>query len=145
MLYVSVQRTADGATTVTVASAPDWGYTLARLRPGEWSEPLTVHAVGRRGEGDFSFRVKVLECAGEPLHLRLHNTVLHERTGHSEPPEIWERHLETVGPIEEQTDPFLFFRGGIDLETQLEVFRLNANGCSAPRPRCSPASRGTCS
>lgn len=126
VLHVSVQRTMEGASAVTVASAPDWGQALARLGPGEWSAPLTVRAEGRRRESDFSFRIKVLECAGEPLHLRLHSTVLHERTGHSEPPEIWERYLETVGPIEEQTDPFLFFRGGIDLESQLEIFRFNA-------------------
>lgn len=126
VLYLSVQRSANGKAVVAVAAQPDWGHVLARLEPGDWSGPLTVRAAGRRGEAEFSFRVKVIECAGEPLHLRLHNTVLHERTGHSEPPQIWERYLETVGPIEEQTDPFLFFRGGIDLETQLEVFRLNA-------------------
>ena len=126
VLYVSVQRTPDGQAGVTVASEPDWGHALVRLGPGEWSAPLTVRAPGRRGEAEVSFRIKVLESAGEPLHLRLHNTVLHERGGHSEPPEIWERYLEIVGPIEEQTDPFLFFRGGIDLATQLEIFRLNA-------------------
>jgi predicted AlkP superfamily phosphohydrolase/phosphomutase len=127
--HVSVQRSADGAPLVTIAEAPDWRRALVRLGPGQWSAPLTVRALGRRGETDFSFRIKVLECAGDagdPLRLRLYNTVVHERTGHSEPAEIWDRHLAAVGPIEEQTDPFVLFRGGIDLETQLEVFRLNA-------------------
>lgn len=126
VLYVSVHPSPDGAHLVTVAEEPDWSRALVRLGPGEWSEPLTVRAVGRRGEAEVSFRIKVLECAGDPLRLRLYNTVLHERTGHSEPAEIWERHLPVVGPIEEQTDPFVLFRGGIDLETQLEIFRLNA-------------------
>jgi predicted AlkP superfamily phosphohydrolase/phosphomutase len=126
VLFVSVQRFAAGRTVVAVATEPDWSRTLAELEPGRWSDPVTVPAIGRRGPGEFSFRLKVLECAGEPLHLRLYNTVLHERTGHSEPAHLWERYLEIVGPIEEQTDPFVLFRGGVDLDTQLEIFRLNA-------------------
>jgi predicted AlkP superfamily phosphohydrolase/phosphomutase len=126
VLPVSVQKSPGGRPLVAIASEPAWDRVLVRLAPGEWSAPLTVRAVGRRGEGEFSFRVKALECAGDPLHLRLYNTVVHERTGHSEPPGIWERYLGEIGPIEEQTDPFVFFRGGVDLETQLEIFRLNA-------------------
>ncbi len=126
ILHVSVHRSPDGRRLVTVAGAPHWGQALVQLESGEWSEPLSVRAAGRRGETDLSFRIKVLECTGDPVRLRLCNTVLHERTGHSEPPEIWERHLAAVGPIEEQTDPSLLFAGGIDLETQLEIFRLNA-------------------
>jgi predicted AlkP superfamily phosphohydrolase/phosphomutase len=126
ILYLSVCQEPDGRRGVAVAGGPDWDRSLARLEDGEWSEPLTVRAAGRRGDAEFSFRIKVLECAGDPVRLRLYHTVLHERTGHSEPAEIWERHLATAGPIEEQTDPFLLFSGGIDLETQLEIFRLNA-------------------
>lgn len=127
ILHISVHSAPDGGLLATVADAPDWRRALASLRPEEWSEPLTVRAAGRRGEADFSFRIKVLECAGDPVRLRLYHTVLHERTGHSEPAEIWERHLAAIGPIEEQTDPFVLFRGGIDLRTQLEIFRLNAD------------------
>ncbi len=125
-LHVSVTRSPEGDMAVSIAEAPAWDRILSRLAPGEWSVPLTVRAQGRRSEGDYSFRVKVLECAGEPLRLRLLNTVLHERTGHSAPAEIWQSHIERVGPIEEQTDPSLFFARGIDLDTQLELFRLNA-------------------
>jgi predicted AlkP superfamily phosphohydrolase/phosphomutase len=126
VLHVSVHRGPDGAVRVTVADEPDWDRVLARLGPGEWSAPLTVRAAGRRGEAEFSFRIKVLEWSSDPARLRLFNTVVHERTGHSHPPGAWERHLDAVGPIEEQTDPFVLFRGGIDLATQLELFRLNA-------------------
>lgn len=125
-LYVTVHRSTGGPLLVTLADHPDWDRSLVRLGHGEWSPPLTVRASGRRGESDFSFRVKVLECSDEPVRLRLYNTALHERTGHSEPAPIWERHLEAAGPIEEQTDPFVLFGGGIDLATQLEIFRLNA-------------------
>jgi predicted AlkP superfamily phosphohydrolase/phosphomutase len=125
-LHVSIEGFADGP-RVTIAEAPDWDLSLVRLASGDLSEPLTVHAAGRRGEGEFSFRVKVLECAGDPLRLRLYHTVVHERRGHSEPAEIWDRHLAAVGPIEEQTDPFVLFGGGIDLATQFEIFRLNAD------------------
>ena len=124
-LHVAVHEE-HGRRVVTIAEAPDWHRVLVRLGPGEWSEPLTVRAACRRGEAEVSFRIKVLECSGDPVRLRLYHTTLHERTGHSEPAEIWDRHLESVGPIEEQTDPFLLFAGGIDLETQLEIFRLNA-------------------
>jgi predicted AlkP superfamily phosphohydrolase/phosphomutase len=127
VLHVAVDRPPDsGPPRVTVAEGPGGERPLVRLAPGEWSAPLTLRAAGRRGETDFSFRIKVLECGGDPLRLRLYHTVLHERCGHSEPAEIWDRHLAAVGPIEEQTDPFLLFHGGLDLATQLEVFRLNA-------------------
>jgi predicted AlkP superfamily phosphohydrolase/phosphomutase len=126
VLHVAIQGGVDGPPLVAIAEAPDWNRALVRLAPGEWSAPLTVRAAGRRGEAEFSFRIKVLECSFAPVRLRLYNTVLHERTGHSAPPEIWDRHLGAVGPIEEQTDPFVLFRGGIDLATQLEIFRLNA-------------------
>lgn len=125
-LHVAVHRAPDGLPRVTIATAPSRDSVLVELSPGEWSAPLGVRAAGRRGEADFSFRIKVLECSEAPRHLRLYNTVVHERSGHSEPPEIWDRYLGAVGPIEEQTDPFVLFRGGIDLATQLEIFRLNA-------------------
>jgi Type I phosphodiesterase / nucleotide pyrophosphatase len=111
---------------VVLAAAPDWERVLARLLPGAWSEPLFVRATGRRGDASFAFRVKVLECHGEPLRLRLFHTVVHEVDGHSQPSAIWERYRHLAGPIEEQTDPFVLFAGGIDLATQLELFRLNA-------------------
>jgi len=125
ILHISVQESSEGP-RITIAEAPAWDRALVRLAPGAWSEPLTVLAAGRRGEGEFSFRIKVLECTSDPFRLRLYHTVVHERAGHSEPAEIWKRHLPLVGPIEEQTDPFVLFRGGIDLETQLEIFGLNA-------------------
>jgi predicted AlkP superfamily phosphohydrolase/phosphomutase len=121
-----IPSASSGYRSVAIADAPDWDRLLVRLAPGEWSAPLAVRGVGRRGEADHAFRIKVLECEGDPLRLRLYHTVVHERSGHSEPRETWERHLAAAGPIEEQTDPFVFFGGGIDLATQLELFRLNA-------------------
>jgi len=126
ILHVSVTRSHDRSLLVSVADGPAWGRVFTRLGPGEWSDPLTVRAQGRRGEADFSFRIKVLEADGDPVRIRLFNTVLHERTGHSHPEGLWTKYLDLVGPIEEQTDPFVFFAGGVDLETQLELFRLNA-------------------
>ena len=99
---------------------------MVRLAPGEWSRPLELRAKGRRGETDFCFRVKVLECEPEPMRIRLLNTVVHERGGHSAPESLWQKYVDRVGPIEEQTDPSLFFAGDVDLETALEVFHLNA-------------------
>lgn len=126
-LHVSVRRSRGGEIRVALADRPDWRRVLAHVAPGGWSEPITVRAEGRRGETEVSFRCKVLDCSGEPLRLRLYNTVVHERRGHSEPAEVWDRHLAAVGPIEEQTDPFLLFDQGIDLETQWELFRINAD------------------
>src|SRR5437867_762413 len=83
---------------------PVWRCVLASAREGEWSAPVQVRAQGRRGEGIYYFRLKVLSCSTAPLHLRLLNTPLHEVRGHSAPAGIWERHLGQVGPIEEQTD-----------------------------------------
>jgi predicted AlkP superfamily phosphohydrolase/phosphomutase len=125
-LHVAVRRSAHGEVRVALADRPDWQRALAEVAPGGWSEPITVRADGRRGEAEVSFRCKVLECSGEPFRLRLYNTVVHERRGHSEPAEVWDRHLAAVGPIEEQTDPFLLFDQGIDLRTQWELFRINA-------------------
>jgi len=40
---------------------------------------------------------------------------------------LWRKYLAECGPIEEQTEPSLVFHAGLDLETQFEVFRLNAD------------------
>lgn len=110
---------------VEVASQPDTSTVLASLAVGEWSDPLTVDADCRTGRAAVSFRVKVMHCSSRPPSVRLLHTALHERTGHSSPEEPWKRHLATVGPIEEQTEPSLLFDGQIDLASQLELFGLN--------------------
>jgi predicted AlkP superfamily phosphohydrolase/phosphomutase len=116
----------EGGARVLVADAPDRARVLAELAEGEWSAPLTVRAPGRRGPVECSFRVKALACGARPPRLRLLNTTVHERTGHAAPEEVWLRHLDEAGPIEEQTEPSLVFHAGLDAATQMEVFRLNA-------------------
>lgn len=103
------------------------GRTLVTLRPGEMSSPLTMIAPGRRGPAECSFRIKLLRATCDPLSIDLFHTALHEQTGHSDPDVLWRKYLKEVGPIEEQTEPSLVFHAGLDLETQLEVFRLNAD------------------
>ncbi|MCW5803565.1 MAG: alkaline phosphatase family protein [Deltaproteobacteria bacterium] len=100
---------------------------ICALRVGEWSDALVVNAPARRGAADCSFRVKILAACARTPHLRLFHTALHERVGHAEPAVVWAKYLDQVGPIEEQTEPSLVFHAGLDLETQLEVFRLNAS------------------
>jgi predicted AlkP superfamily phosphohydrolase/phosphomutase len=125
-LFVVILKSGDGDLSLAVSTARDANSALTRLRPGEWSEPLTLDAPGRRGRVTCSFRVKALQCETEPVTLRLFNTTLHERTGHSHPDPIWQRHLGATGPIEEQTEPSLVFHAGLDVRSQIEVFRLNA-------------------
>lgn len=123
-VWVTLETEA-GAPVVSLARAPR-DNPIARLRPGEWSAPLIGRGVGRRGEAELAFRVKVLSASLNPPSLRLFNTALHELRGHSFPLEMWDRYLEQVGPIEEQTEPSLVFSDGLDLDTQLELFELNA-------------------
>lgn len=110
---------------LAVSTAPDFEQTIAILAPSQWSVPLTITHEGRAGIVDVSFRIKVLQAGRDPLIVRLFNTPLHERTGHSSPEFIWQSLLETAGPIEEQSDPSLMFASSLDLETQLEIFGLN--------------------
>lgn len=126
ILYVAVTQPQHGTVVVSIGDAPDWCRVLTQLAPGEWSPVLTIRASGRRSESDYSFRIKVLACVSNPFHLRLYHTTLHERGGHSIPDSLWQKYLAQIGPIEEQTDPSLFFAGNIDLDTQLEIFDLNA-------------------
>lgn len=125
-LFASVVAPLGQAPRVVFAQQPDWSRTLATLNGGEWSEALILEAEGRRGPTAAAFRIKVLEVGGQPLRLRLFHTTVHELRGHSHPAATWDRLLGRVGPIEEQTDPFVLFRGGIDLDTQSELFSLNA-------------------
>jgi predicted AlkP superfamily phosphohydrolase/phosphomutase len=125
-LHVAVRRTPDAIGSVAIALQPDTASVVALLAPGEWSEPITLTAVGRRGPANCCFRVKLLSCSIDPAAVRLLNTTLHERNGIAEPDWIWQQYSERVGPIEEQTEPSLVFRCGLDLETQIELFRLNA-------------------
>jgi predicted AlkP superfamily phosphohydrolase/phosphomutase len=113
--------------TVTIATAPDHDAVLARLAPRAWSKPLTVLAPSRRGMVECSFRVRILECSPDPLRLRIFNTPLHERTGHSVPDDEWRSILDAAGPIEEQSDPSLMFESHLDLDTQLDIFALNVD------------------
>jgi predicted AlkP superfamily phosphohydrolase/phosphomutase len=111
---------------LVVEIADESGLALVSLREGEWSQPIQIRARGRQGVVECCFRIKLIECSQDPLKLRLLNTTLHERTGHSSRDDIWEKHLDHVGPIEEQTEPSLVFNAGLDLQSQLELFQLNA-------------------
>jgi predicted AlkP superfamily phosphohydrolase/phosphomutase len=126
-LHCALARGGDGKARVYIAEAADWQRLLAALEVGEWSDPISLIATGRREEAEYCFRVKLLAADLAPRKIRLLNTPLHERRGHSFPEQTWERCLSEAGPIEEQTDPSLAFSGGIDLETQLEIYELNAN------------------
>jgi predicted AlkP superfamily phosphohydrolase/phosphomutase len=110
---------------IAIATAPDFRQILTTLAPSQWSEPLTLTHEGRTGIVDVSFRIKVLQASGDPLAVRLFNTPLHERIGHSSPNHVWESILAAAGPIEEQSDPSLMFATSLDLDTQLEIFGLN--------------------
>jgi predicted AlkP superfamily phosphohydrolase/phosphomutase len=125
-LHVALSGSDPGEVVVHVADTPDRRRVLASLRQGEWSEPLVIPARGRRGVSDCCLRVKVLAASADPPSLRLLNTTLHERTGHSAPDEIWQDYVDLAGPIEEQSEPSLVFRAGLDLRSQLEIFALNA-------------------
>lgn len=121
-LHVALVETSHGP-RVCIADAADWTCVLADLGEGEWSGPLIVRAEGRRGRAEFALRVKALRAGTPP---RLLNTTVHELRGHSTPAATWDRHLAIAGPIEEQSEPTLTFAGQIDVETQLELFALNA-------------------
>lgn len=127
VLGVSLRRSSAGVAWVDVEDRPDGGGVLASLQQGEWSAPLTLRVPARRGMADVCFRVKVLECSDDPLRVSLFNTAFHERAGHSVPDEVWQRCIESVGPIEEQSEPSLVFEAGLDLDTQLDLFRLNTD------------------
>lgn len=125
VLHVALLRGAAGGAQVAVATRPDFNAVLARLEPRQWSAPLTLTAESRRGPVDCSFRLRVLDGALDPPRLRLFNTPLHERAGHSSPEEVWQILQHAAGPIEEQSEPSLMFHAGLDLDTQLDIFELN--------------------
>jgi predicted AlkP superfamily phosphohydrolase/phosphomutase len=124
-LWVTLTLASDGAAAASIAWGPD-DSPVARLRRGEWSEPIIGRGASRQGQADFAFRVKALSVSLDPFAIHFFNTALHELRGHSVPAATWERYLEQVGPIEEQTEPSLIFSGGVDLDTQLEIFQMNA-------------------
>jgi predicted AlkP superfamily phosphohydrolase/phosphomutase len=113
--------------TLFIARAADWREVLGQISVDEWSEPLRIRAVGRTGEAECAFRLRMLDFALQRPRLRLLNTAFHETTGHSHPEHRAARLLAAAGPIEEQTDPSLCLAGDIDLSTQLERCRLNVD------------------
>lgn len=126
ILWCSMARSTAGEPLLALSWAPE-AAPIATLRAGEWSQPLRGRGTGRQGEVDFAFRVKALALSVDPPVLRLFHTALHELQGYASPAATWERYLADIGPIEEQTDPSLMLSGGIDMDTQLELFRLNAD------------------
>jgi predicted AlkP superfamily phosphohydrolase/phosphomutase len=125
VFYVTLLRAPDGDARVAISEIPDFTSAWEPLRCGDWSDPLTCSRAGRAGLVEVSFRVKVL--LAEPALVRLFNTPLHERSGHAVPDDIWQRVLAAAGPIEEQSDPSLVFSSSLDLDTQVELFRLNVD------------------
>jgi len=111
--------------TVTLSTADE--PVLATVTAGRWSAPVVLDAPGRRGRARGAFRIKVLDASEIDHRLRIFSTPLHEIRGHSHPEHLWSRLEELVGPIEEQTEPSLFFAGLIDLDTQLELFALHVD------------------
>jgi predicted AlkP superfamily phosphohydrolase/phosphomutase len=127
ILYLAITEGYFGGAVVTVAPEPDFRKAICELRVGQWSDPVSIFGTGRAGRVECSFRIKVLDASLCPPSLRLFNTALHERTGHSVPDDTWAAILAAAGPIEEQSEPSLVFRSELDLETQLELFRLNVD------------------
>ena len=120
-----------GVPALAIACAPDWELPVTTLAQGEWSEPIVIDAISRRGTSHAcALRFKALELARDPLRLRLFNTPLHEVEGHSNSDVRWRQHLGVAGPIEEQTDPSLLFSGAIDVATHVERCRLNTDWLS---------------
>ncbi|MDI1284212.1 MAG: alkaline phosphatase family protein, partial [Reyranella sp.] len=118
----------DADTVVSIAHVPDWQAADTTLGPSEWSEPILVEAVDRRGERRrCAARFKALAVGRAPLRLRLFNTPVHELEGHTNADDRWRRHLLAAGPIEEQTDPTPLFSGAIDMATHVERCRLNTD------------------
>jgi len=126
-VFVVLGSLDDGQAAVCVSLNRNWNHASEPLVEGEWSQAFTITSQGRRGETECAFRLKVLSCLSSPPSLRLFNTSLHELHGHTVPHDCWERIFKAAGPIEEHTDPTLFFDGLIDLDTQLELFQLNLN------------------
>ena len=125
LVYLLLTELESGEVVLEITEKPDRSALMAILKEGTWSEPLTLAVKARQGLAEASFRIKVLVMKANPVQLRLTNTTLHERKGHSSPPHLWNRILDAVGPIEEQTEPSLMFKAGLDLETQLEIFEQN--------------------
>jgi predicted AlkP superfamily phosphohydrolase/phosphomutase len=129
-LHAALLGGPDGAVRIAVATDPSWDRVLGYTATGEWTPPLPLTAPDRRGRpARWDFRVRALgSLLTEPPRVRLLNTAMHEHAGHSSPAEIWDRYVDDIGPIEEQTEPSLLFKDeGIDVPTLLDVFRLNAD------------------
>jgi predicted AlkP superfamily phosphohydrolase/phosphomutase len=125
--FYLVAMESDNCLAVGISALRDASQMLTVVKVGDWSSPLTISAPCRRRQADCSFRIKLLECALDPARIRILNTTIHEKSGHSSPGEIWDRHAEKVGPIEEQSEPSLVFHAGLDLKSQIEIMRLNAD------------------
>jgi hypothetical protein len=122
-LHVAVTET-DEKSLTHLATEPSWDAVVATANGRGWSSPAVIDAEGRYGTTSAAFRFKLLK---ETDYLRLIITPVHATSGHSHPEESWRRHEEAVGPIEEQCEPDLFLEGKIDLETQMELFRLTTD------------------
>jgi predicted AlkP superfamily phosphohydrolase/phosphomutase len=120
-----------GAPTVSFGCDADWSSTVATLKRGEWSEPIEVAALNRRGDRRrCALRFKVQAIEGDPVTLNLFNTPVHEIDGHSHPDSRWQKYLRAAGPIEEQTDPTPLFSGAIDVATHVDRCQLNTDWLS---------------
>ncbi|MBW8302522.1 MAG: alkaline phosphatase family protein [Brevundimonas sp.] len=127
---VEVAVTTGDAPLLILGPVDPGGNPGARLAPGEWSQPIRIHAEGRSGRGEHAFRAKLLALEpgrGAAPRMVVFTTAVHSCEGHSHPVALADCHLSAAGPIEEQTEPSLLLEGAIDAETQLERCRLNTS------------------
>ncbi|MGY4568073.1 MULTISPECIES: alkaline phosphatase family protein [Bradyrhizobium] len=127
---LAVSEGKDGP-TLSIAHGADWSNLVMTLLRGEWSNPIEIEAVNRRGVlRRCALRFKTLAAETSPVSFQLFNTPLHELDGHSHPDALWQKHLRAAGPIEEQTDPSLLFSGAIDIATHVDRCQLNIDWLS---------------
>lgn len=112
---------ADGSGPIAVISDAS-GHVRARLRPGQWSEPIVDEFnVGSNVERG-AFFLKLLVASPDLDEMRIYMSQNHPIDGYSTPSGVAADLFEHSGPIFEYSEAYFeFFDGLINEETYLEI------------------------
>ena len=111
----------DGEPALAICGTRDGSAELARLRAGEWSEPVGHDFETDQGRVNATFRAKLFEASADGARVHLYLTTIYQTRGFAHPEDIEERLFSVCGPYYPHTlrqQPIQ--AGAADIRTFLE-------------------------
>ncbi len=120
-LWLLLLNDGSGFSRALICQAKNASAPLADLRPGQWSQWLTLQLNGPSGPTEATVRFKLIELSPDASRLRLFRTQAFPVTGWTDPPDLGPKLIDTLGPYIEHASLVASTFGWVDENTDLEL------------------------